>query len=286
MDINVMREIMGGAWVVAPTASLIYHIDGRAMMINNGARRLFGFTPEDLAAMQDHYNLYTDETLIRANALPTIREAFAGKKTLLTIDDYAVYSTSGKLSNRRMKLELTLLPLRVDGQIGEYLVAFYKDLTPDEELAKKVEENQRELAQAVEQQTILRSEIEARSAPVVPIFAGILVMPLIGAVDSLRAQQIMASALEEGMQHSANTLILDITGVPVVDTAVANYILQMIRALRLIGTDTIVVGISPEIAQTIVQLGLRLEDITTRADLQSGLQTALARQNLEITRRA
>jgi anti-anti-sigma regulatory factor len=285
MDINVMREIMGGAWVVAPTASLIYHIDGRAVMINNGARRLFGFTPEDLAAMQENYNLYTDETLIRANVLPIIREAFAGKKTLLTIDDYAVYSTSGQLSDRRIKLELNLLPLRVDGKIGEYLVAFYKDVTADEALARKVEENQRELAQAVEQQTILRSEIEARSAPVVPIFAGILVMPLIGAIDSLRAQQIMASALEEGMQHSANTLILDITGVPVVDTAVANYILQMIRALRLIGTDTIVVGISPEIAQTIVQLGLRLEDITTRADLQSGLQTALARQNLEITRR-
>ena len=281
-----MREIMGGAWVVAPTAALIYHISGKAMMINNGARRLFGFKPEDLASMQENYSLYTDETLIRANALPTIREAFAGKKTIMHIDDYAIYDASGRPSDRRIKLELNLMPLRVDGQVGEYLVAFYKDVTQEQALARKVEENRRELAQAVEQQTILRSEIEARSAPVVPIFAGILVMPLIGAVDSLRAQQIMASALEEGMQHSANTLILDITGVPVVDTAVANYILQMIQALRLIGTDTIVVGISPEIAQTIVQLGLRLEDITTRADLQSGLQTALARQNLEITRRA
>jgi anti-anti-sigma regulatory factor len=285
MDINVMREIMGGAWVVAPTASLIYHISGKAMMINNGGRRLFGFKPEDLAQIQENYSLYTDETLIRANALPTIREAFAGKKSMLHLDDYAIYDASGRVSDRRVSLELTLLPLRVDGQVGEYLVAYYKDMTQEQALARKVEENQRELAHAVEQQTILRSEIEARSAPVVPIFAGILVMPLIGAVDSLRAQQIMASALEEGMQHSASTLILDITGVPVVDTAVANYILQMIRALRLIGTDTIVVGISPEIAQTIVQLGLRLEDITTRADLQSGLQTALARQNLEITRR-
>jgi anti-anti-sigma regulatory factor len=285
MDINVMREIMGGAWVVAPTASLIYHISGKAMMINNGGRRMFGFKPEDLPKIQENYSLYTDETLIRANALPTIREAFAGKKSMLYLDDYAIYEASGRVSGRRISLELTLLPLRVDNQVGEYLVAYYKDMTQEQALARKVEENQRELAQAVEQQTILRSEIEARSAPVVPIFAGILVMPLIGAVDSLRAQQIMASALEEGMQHGASTLILDITGVPVVDTAVANYILQMIQALRLIGTDTIVVGISPEIAQTIVQLGLRLEDITTRADLQSGLQTALARQNLEITRR-
>lgn len=281
-----MREIMGGAWVVAPTASLIYHISGKAMMINNGARRMFGFKPEDLAQIQANYSLYTDETLIRANALPTIREAFAGKKTLLHIDDYAIYTASGQPGDRRIRLELNLLPLRVDGQIGEYLVAFYKDVTAEQALALQVEENQRELAQAVQQQTMLREEIEARSAPVVPIFAGILVMPLIGAIDSMRAQQIMASALDEGMRHSANTLILDITGVPVVDTAVANYILQMIRALRLIGTETIVVGISPEIAQTIVQLGLRLEDITTRADLQSGLQTALARQNLEIARRA
>ncbi|HYF65629.1 MAG TPA: STAS domain-containing protein [Herpetosiphonaceae bacterium] len=280
-----MREIMGGAWVVAPTASLIYHISGKAMMINNGARRMFGFTPDDLLKMQENYSLYTDETLIRANVLPIIREAFAGKKTLLHIDDYAVYTPSGRPSDRRIKLELNLMPLRVDGTIGEYLVAFYKDVTVEEALSKQVEANQRELEQAVKQQTILREEIEARSAPVVPIFAGILVMPLIGAIDSMRAQQIMASALDSGMQSSANTLILDITGVPVVDTAVANYILQMIRALRLIGTETIVVGISPEIAQTIVQLGLRLEDITTRADLQSGLQTALARQNLQIARR-
>jgi anti-anti-sigma factor len=125
-------------------------------------------------------------------------------------------------------------------------------------------------------------EIEARSAPVVPIFAGILVMPLMGALDSLRAQNVMSAALEEATNHAATTLILDITGVPVVDTMVANYLLQAIQALRLVGTETILVGISPEIAQTMVQLGLRLENITTRADLQSGLQVALKQQGLAI----
>jgi rsbT co-antagonist protein RsbR len=132
---------------------------------------------------------------------------------------------------------------------------------------------------ALEAQSRLIQEL---SAPIVPIHEGVLVLPLVGAVDSRRASQIMESALEQIVAYQADVLILDITGVPVVDTGVANYILQMARAVTLLGSRVILVGIGAEIAQTIVQLGVELRDMTTLANLQAGIAYALALQGFAI----
>jgi rsbT co-antagonist protein RsbR len=125
--------------------------------------------------------------------------------------------------------------------------------------------------------------IQELSVPIVPIHEGVLVLPLVGAVDSRRASQIMESALEQIVAYQADVLILDITGVPVVDTGVANYILQMARAVTLLGSKVVLVGIGAEIAQTIVQLGVELRDMTTLANLQAGIAYALAQQGFAIT---
>jgi rsbT co-antagonist protein RsbR len=117
----------------------------------------------------------------------------------------------------------------------------------------------------------------------VPIYEGILVLPLVGTIDSRRAAQIMESALEKIVSYQADVLILDITGVPIVDTGVANYILQMARAVTLLGSRVVLVGIGAEIAQTIVQLGVDLRDMTTLANLQAGISYALAQQGFAIT---
>ncbi len=93
----------------------------------------------------------------------------------------------------------------------------------------------------------------------------------------------MESALEQIVAYQADVLILDITGVPVVDTGVANYILQMARAVTLLGSKVVLVGIGAEIAQTIVQLGVELRDMTTLANLQAGIAYALAQQGYAIT---
>jgi rsbT co-antagonist protein RsbR len=143
-------------------------------------------------------------------------------------------------------------------------------------------EAQRQLAereQALSDQSLLIQEL---SAPIVPIHEGVLVLPLVGAVDSRRASQIMESALEQIVAYQADVLILDITGVPIVDTGVANYILQMARAVTLLGSKVVLVGIGAEIAQTIVQLGVDLRDMTTLANLQAGIAYALARQGFAI----
>lgn len=122
------------------------------------------------------------------------------------------------------------------------------------------------------------------STPIIPVFEGILVLPVVGSIDSHRAGQIMESLLENISNQSASVVILDITGVPVIDTGVANYLLQAARAARLLGSDVVLVGIGPEIAQTIVQLGIDLTGITTRANLQGGIEYALAKRGLAIKR--
>ncbi len=124
--------------------------------------------------------------------------------------------------------------------------------------------------------------IQELSTPIVPVFEGVLVLPLTGAVDSRRATQIMESALEQIVGNQADVLILDITGVPVVDTGVANYLIQMARAVNLLGAQVVLVGIGAEIAQTIVQLGVELRNIVTRSNLQAGIEYALRQRGYAI----
>ncbi|MBV9787213.1 MAG: STAS domain-containing protein, partial [Chloroflexi bacterium] len=124
-----------------------------------------------------------------------------------------------------------------------------------------------------ERLTILLQEL---STPIVPIYDGILVLPLIGAIDTGRANEIMGRLLEQIRKQHAESVIIDITGVPLVDTSVAQHLLQTAQAARLLGASVILVGISPEIAQTIVQLGIDLGDISTLPDLQAGVTVALS----------
>ena len=120
------------------------------------------------------------------------------------------------------------------------------------------------------------------STPIVPLYAGILVVPLVGTIDSDRASNIMESLLEAIGREQADIVILDITGVPVIDTGTANYLLQAAKAARLLGSQVVLVGIGAEIAQTMVQLGIDMNEIVTRANLQSGIEYALEQFNLRI----
>jgi rsbT co-antagonist protein RsbR len=108
-----------------------------------------------------------------------------------------------------------------------------------------------------------------------PVQEGILVMPLIGAIDSERAALLMDSLLRAIERHRARIVIMDVTGVPLVDSQVAQTLMQAADAARLLGTKTILVGVRPELAQTIVGLGLDLRGLVTCADLQSGVGYAL-----------
>jgi rsbT co-antagonist protein RsbR len=113
------------------------------------------------------------------------------------------------------------------------------------------------------------------SSPVVPLLEGILVMPLVGVIDTERAALLLSTLLTATERHRASMVIVDVTGVPIVDTQVARVLLEAASAIRLLGAQTVLVGLRPELAQTIVGLGLDLTSLVTRADLQSAVSYAL-----------
>ncbi|WP_026369137.1 STAS domain-containing protein [Kallotenue papyrolyticum] len=129
----------------------------------------------------------------------------------------------------------------------------------------------------------LRAVIQELSTPIIPIHQGVLVLPLVGAIDTLRSQEITERLLEEIVRQQADIVIIDITGVTVVDTSVANHLIMTAQAVNLLGSRVIFTGISSTIAQTIVQLGVNLGDVTTLSTLQAGMEYALRQLGLEIT---
>jgi rsbT co-antagonist protein RsbR len=121
------------------------------------------------------------------------------------------------------------------------------------------------------------------STPVVKLWNNILALPLIGTLDSARTQVVMETLLEAIVQTNSKVAILDITGVPTVDTVVAQHLLKTVTAARLMGADCIISGIRPQIAQTIVHLGINLLDITTKATLRDAFALALERTGQSLT---
>lgn len=119
------------------------------------------------------------------------------------------------------------------------------------------------------------------STPITAIWDGILMLPVVGIVDSRRAQDIMQRMLEQIAEKRAIVFILDISGVAVVDTAVANHLIRMTKAARLMGSYTIVSGLSPSVAQTIVELGIEVGDMKTTGNLQDALKIAFDRAGVE-----
>jgi rsbT co-antagonist protein RsbR len=122
-----------------------------------------------------------------------------------------------------------------------------------------------------------QEEMLEMSTPVIKLWDGILAIPLIGTLDSARTQVVMESLLRKIVETESQIAIIDITGVPTVDTLVAQHLIKTVTALRLMGADCIVSGVRPQIAQTIVHLGVDLQNVTTKANLADALALALKR---------
>jgi rsbT co-antagonist protein RsbR len=134
------------------------------------------------------------------------------------------------------------------------------------------------------EEVILRqtSEITEISTPVIQVWTGILALPIIGTLDSARTQVVMESLLLKIVETESTIAILDISGVPAVDSLVAQHLIKTVAATRLMGAECIISGIRPEIAQTIVHLGIDLSNINTKSSLAHALRTAFALTKLEV----
>jgi len=130
-----------------------------------------------------------------------------------------------------------------------------------------------------------QQEMLELSTPVVRLFEGVLALPLIGTLDSARTQVVMENLLQAIVDTGAGIAIIDITGVLTVDTLVAQHLMKTVSAARLMGAECIISGIRPQIAQTIVHLGIDLADMTTKATLADAFAVALARMGLTVTPR-
>ncbi len=131
-----------------------------------------------------------------------------------------------------------------------------------------------------------QQELLELSTPVVKLWDGILALPIIGTLDSARTQVVMENLLQTVVATNSKYAIIDITGVPTVDTLVAQHLLKTITAARLMGAECIISGVRPQIAQTIVHLGINLEDVVTKAKLSDAFALALARSGRTVTRLA
>ncbi len=247
---------------LAHDAIRVRGLDGKISYWNHGAERVFGFNREQ-AVGQDR------GTLLHTSAAASLQDI---ERQLLASGYW-----EGELNQRRQDGRSIVVASR-------WVLRRDEKGQPDAVLEIDTDITQRketEEAEARRQQEIIRAQalaIEELSTPLIPIADEILVMPLIGMMDSNRAQQVMHSLLSGLAASRGKFAILDITGVPVVDTAVANAILRAAHAARLLGTEVILTGIRPEVAQTLVNIEANLANLTTCGTLQAGIAYALARR--------
>ena len=223
-----------------------------------------------------------------------------GVQTIATGQPAEVETEGVRDDGSRFNVRLRAFPiLGQDGTVRGFL-EIAQDITESKkaeaaleayaEVEKQVEERTAELQREIAERERLQQEIietqqralQELSTPIIPVMERIIVMPLIGSIDTLRARDITRVLLAGIREHRAKVLILDITGVPIVDSGVASYLNKTIQAARLKGAHTIVTGVSDAVAETIVDLGIDWGGIETLANLQTGLRVALAKMGRRI----
>lgn len=251
------REIFENASDIIYT----HDLEGRYTSVNRAAEQLSGYTRDELIGMHVA-EIIAPEYIDQANAMQQQKLATGGT----TPYEIEVLTRDG----RRVTLETNTRLIYQDGQpIGVQGTA--RDITE----RKQSEEAMRRLVWQEEVIRIQEATLAELSTPLLVIADQIVLMPLIGAIDSHRAYRAMEELLQGVAANHARVVILDISGVPIVDTQVASVLIRAAQAVRLLGAQVIVTGIGPDIAQTLVSMGITLEDLVTQARLQSGVAYAL-----------
>jgi rsbT co-antagonist protein RsbR len=175
---------------------------------------------------------------------------------------------------------------RLQGLHGKDAEALFLDVSILNRLLDALGLYTTEVQQKAREEMITRQQQELLelSTPVVKLWEGILALPLIGTLDSSRTQVVMESLLQKIVETGAPVAIIDITGVPTVDTLVAQHLLKTITAARLMGADCIISGMRPQIAQTVVHLGVELGNVVTKASLSDAFALALRRLGMSVNR--
>jgi methyl-accepting chemotaxis protein len=237
-----------------------FNMDGTIITSNDNFLNVLGYSLDEVKGK--HHRIFCEESY--ANS-PEYKEFW--EKLNRGEFDSGEYKRIGK-NGREAYIQATYNPIfDLNGKPVSVL-----------KIATDVTEQKRREEQIAKQSEMIME----MSTPVMRLWDNILLLPIIGMVDSKRVQLIMEAALQKILDFQAKVLILDIQGVPAVDSAVANHLIKVTKATRLMGCTCIVTGVSPEISQALVNLGIELGDILTQATLKDGVSTSLENTGFQL----
>ena len=246
-------------------------LEGEILSWSPAAERLLGWTAEE-ALGESVAMLFSTQDTFLALQDKAIKPAIAGTP------QQAEVSMKCKDNSERVT-RIGFSAIFDDQHNPTGIVAIAADITEQKQMEAEQERLQQEVIAAQQQ------VIQELSTPVIPIMQGIIVMPLVGNIDSMRAQDVTRALLAGISQHRARIVIIDVTGVSLMDTGIVDRLNKTIRAAQLKGTQTIITGISDAVAESIVDLGIDWSGVTTLSNLQMGLVRALNILGIELAKR-
>jgi len=247
----------------APNAIVMANHEGLMVLVNSQTERLFGYTRDELIGQSVEILVPESVRSVHPNyrasffADPKTRAMGAGR------DLYGVHK-----NGREIPVEIGLNPLVTEE--GSFVIASIIDIT---------ERKQAEATIARQAQEILEV-----STPVVQVWEGIIAAPLIGTLDSQRTEQFMERLLQRIVETNSPVALVDITGVPTIDTQTGQHLIETVTAVRMLGAQVVLTGVRPALAQTLVHLGIDLSHVITRSSMSAGLRVALDILNLQVVR--
>jgi rsbT co-antagonist protein RsbR len=242
-------------------AILLLDTEGRVLTWNSAAERLKGYQASEIIG-QHFSRFYTAEDI--KNGKPKLELEVASKEGRYEDEGWRV-----RKDGTLFWANVVITGLRGKDGVLRGFGKVTRDLTERRANEEKIKKQAQEI-------------MEMATVPIVQVWEGVVLVPLIGTLDSQRTQQLMERLLHRIAETSSPVAVLDITGVPTVDTQTAQHLIETVSAVRLLGAEAILTGVRPTIAQTLVHLGIDLSSVSTRSSLTAGLRMALNSLNLSV----